>query len=151
MNDQDLEQQIRKLRPGPLPPELRSRLREEPPIDLPSRRRHLGRWAMAAAVVGAAILGVMIFPDKPSKQVAVEDGTTNELAVEDHEAFTVIQQEATLIGTRTLERREHDGRLWELVEQQWRDETVAVCSATPVRVRATVIRPETVWVPVKFQ
>lgn len=141
MNDQDLEQQIRKLRPGPLPPELRSRLREEPAVNLPRRPRHLGRWAMAAAVVVAATVGALVFPDKQADEVAVED----------NKPFTVIQEEATLIGTRTLERREHDGRLWELVEQQWRDETVAVCSATPVRVRSTVIRPEAVWVPVKFQ
>lgn len=139
MNDQELEQQIRNLRLGPLPAELRSRLREEPATEFPRPRWKSARWAMAAAVVAAAALTFLVSPDQPSDEVAVED------------PISVIQQEATLIGTRVLETREYEGQRWELVEQQWRDETVAVCSATPVRVRSTVIRPEAVWVPVRFQ
>lgn len=141
MNNHDFEQQIRKLQPAPLPPELRARLREEPPAELPRSRRHGVRWAMAATVVVAAVLLILVSPHQQPNEVVAED--------DDH--FSVVQQEATLLGTRTLETREYDGQLWELVEQQWRDETVAVCSATPVRVRSTVIRPEAVWVPVKFQ
>ena len=139
MNDQELEQQIRNLRLGPLPAELRSRLREEPATEFRRPRWKSARWAMAAAVVAAAALTFLVSPDQPSDEVAVED------------PISVIQQEATLIGTRVLETREYEGQRWELVEQQWRDETVAVCSATPVRVRSTVIRPEAVWVPVRFQ
>ena len=106
MNDQDLEQQIRNLRPGPLPPELRSRLREEPPIEFARPRRHLARWAMAAAVVAAAVIGAFVFPPNPP----------NEVVAGDEEYFSVVKQEAILLDTRTLEMREHDGQLWELVE-----------------------------------
>jgi hypothetical protein len=140
MNDQHLEDQIRKLRPAPLPPELRSRLCEEPPVELTRHPAHRVRWAIAAAVVATATLVFLVIPDnQPSEVIAEDDGY-----------LSVVQQEAALVSTRTLETREYNGQLWDLVENRWREETVAMCSATTATIRSTEIRPELVWVPVEF-
>lgn len=140
MNNHDLEAQIRKLQPSALPPELRARLREEPPAEFPRPRRHGVRWAIAAAVVATATLAGLLVPNKQPDEVAAGD--------DGH--FSVIQQEATLVGTRTVETREHDGQLWDLVENRWREEKVGMCTATSATIRSVEIRPEFVWVPVKF-
>lgn len=61
------------------------------------------------------------------------------------------QTESTLLAERTLAVEEHDGRVWELVEQEWRDDSIALCSDSPVRVRYSETRVERLCQPVDFQ
>lgn len=140
MNDQRLEEEIRKLRPAPLPSDLKARLAQEP--ELHGRRPGRKMWLAAAAalvVLATAIAVPSLLHDTPTTQA---DAAA---------PLSVIQRETTLLSTRTIDQREHDGRVWELVEEQWQDNTVCVSSATPVRVRSTVIRPEYVWVAAEYQ
>ncbi len=140
MNDHELEKNLRSLRPAPLPSEVRARLKEEPAIQ-PRRhhRRNLG-FAIAAVLVAAATLVALLTPKQSDPAMAREEDTH----------YSVVQQEAVLLSSRTLETREHNGQLWELVEIQWREDTVSICTATTATVRATEIRPERVWVPVQY-
>ena len=80
-----------------------------------------------------------------------ESGGTTDTATGPPDHLTIIEQNSILADSRTIALREHEGRMWELVEQEWHDDTVALCSTSPVRVRSTVIRPVTVWLPVQFQ
>ena len=144
MNNRDLEQQIRELRPASLPAELRAQLdASEPPVEIGRSRKPLALLAVAAVLIAAATLAVLLQPNPGTSGVAESTDATDE-------HFSVVQQESTLLSSRTLETRKHNGRLWELVENQWRDETVAMCSATTARIRSTEIRPEVVWQPVEF-
>jgi hypothetical protein len=56
-----------------------------------------------------------------------------------------------LLAERTLAVEEHDGRVWELVEQEWRDDSIALCSDNPLRVRYSETRVERLCQPVDFQ
>ena len=138
MNDQRLEEEIRRLQPAPLPADLKARLAREP--ELHERKSRRSMWIAAALVVLATgIVAPSLFRDTaPSPAIAAAP-------------VSVIQRESTLLGTRTVDQRELDGQVWELVEEQWRDDTVALCSATPARVRSTVIRPTYVWVAAEYQ
>ena len=140
MNDQDLEQRLRSLAPAPLPAELRERLAEEPAVELPRKNRRM-RWAIAAGIIAAAGAGLLSWPDSKSDR---------SLAETDDAPFSVVQQEAVLLSTRTVETREHNGHLWELVENRWREDTVGMCSATEATIRSSEIRPEYVGTPVTF-
>ena len=139
MNDQELERHIRNLRPAPLPDDLKERLRSEPE-PVPSRKGFHRRgyaWAMAACLAGAAVAWFL---------VSRGDRDPGAPTVDAPEPISVLKEESTLVSTRTLETREHEGYLWDLVEERWRDEQVAMCSATPVTVRSSKIRPERHWV-----
>ena len=143
-DDSFIEDEIRKLRPAALPADLRMRMRNEPALPKPSRLRRILPIAAAAGLAAAACVAIVVsLPDRP--------GSTADASPAPPDHLTIIEQSSTLADTRTIAIREHQGRMWELVEQEWHDDTVALCSTTPVRVRSTVIRPEIVWVPVNFQ
>lgn len=143
-DDQILEEEIRKLRPAALPADLRTRMANEPALPGPSRFRRVVPMIAAAGLAAAACIAIVInLPDHTEPRV------DNSPPPPEH--LSIVEQESTLMDTRSITFREHDGRLWELVEQEWRDDTVALCSTTPVRVRSSVTRPVTVWIPVEFQ
>jgi hypothetical protein len=64
--------------------------------------------------------------------------------------LSICQQRSVLLGSRTLAVLHHDGRTWEVAEQQWRDDKLALCSAVPVQVQSATIRREIVCQPVDF-
>jgi hypothetical protein len=143
-DDQFLEDEIRKLRPAALPADLRERMADEPALPGPTRFRRVLPILAAAGLAAAACVAIVInLPSQP--------GSTADTNPRPPDHLSIIEQESTLMDTRSIAFREHDGRMWELVEQEWRDDTVALCSTAPVRVRSSVTRPVTVWVPVEFQ
>lgn len=141
MNDDYLAEQIRRLRPTSMPQDLRDRLAGEPaPLAPSSRVPRLG-WAAAAVLALLAVsLTFLLNPEVESPQATTES-----------RPISIVSQESTLLGTRTLAQQEHDGQLWELIEENWRDDTVAICSATTAEVRSSILRPEVRWVPVVYQ
>lgn len=139
MNDEFLEEQLRQLKPGVLPDDLRDRLREEPEVVQPVRGGRRVLLAVAAGLVVTAGAVFVINRSEPEPGVA-----------EVERPLSVVREDSVLLSSRTVETREHEGQLWELVEQKWRDDLVGVCSATPVKVRSTTIRPELVWVAVQL-
>ena len=143
-NDPFIENEIRKLRPAALPADLRDRMREEPVVRQSSRLRRVLPLATAGALATAACVAIVIkLRVRPEPAIHAGSGPPEEL--------TIIEQNSILADSRTIALHEHHGRMWELVEQEWRDDTVALCSTSPVRVRSTVIRPVIVWRPVEFQ
>ena len=139
MNDEHLEQQIRSLRPNRLPPDLTERLEAEPIRPLGGTGRVKLFIAAAAVFATAACIAIWFRPVDTSVGVSVP------------RAVSILQQDSTLLNSRTLALREHNGQLWEVSEEEWRDDTVAFCSASPAKLRSTVIRRETVCAPVDFQ
>lgn len=145
MNDDHLlENEIRKIRPSPLPDDLRKRMASEPTPIKHSPPRRLIPWAVAAGLAAAACTAILVNLPRSTDMIAETNPNSSEV-------LSIVEQETTLMDARTVGFREHNGRMWELVDQEWRDNTVAICSSAPVRVRSTVDRPETVWIPVNFQ
>ncbi len=146
MNDDDLlEEELRQLMPSPMPEDLRERLAVEPTLLEAPRSRRIVPWAivgLAAAACLVALITTLITRPKPD---------ADEVASEAAPQLSVLQQESTLLNTRPLALKVHDGQVWEIAEEEWRDDTVALCSATPVRVRSTENRREIVCLPVEFQ
>jgi hypothetical protein len=141
MNDELLEAALRELRPAALPTDLKARMQAQPPpgpVTLP--------WWRDVRVIGASLLAAaativwMVVPPSASHPV---DPLPRSVRIH--------QTESTLLAERTLAVEEHDGRIWELVEQEWRDDSIALCSDSPVRVRYSETRVERLCQPVDFQ
>jgi len=140
MNDDLLEAALRELRPAALPADLRARMKCPPPPELvtvPWWRS--ARVIVTASLAAAAAMAWMLVP--PAAGPADPAPRT----------VRIQQIESTLLAERTLAVEEHDGRVWELVEQEWRDDSIALCSSSPVRVRYSETRLERLCQPVDFQ
>lgn len=142
MNDDNLEKLIRSLKPAPLPADLKTRMRPEPmrPNGFVSRQ-NITIAAVAAVLIGMVCLAVFLRSDPPVDVVA----RVSEAPV------SVLKKDSTLLSSRILAIEEHEGQLWEVSEEEWRDDTLALCSAGPTKLNSTVIRRELVCSPVKFQ
>lgn len=140
MNDDLLEETLRNLRPAALPADLKARMQAPPPLVLVAvpwwrKVRVIG----AASLAAAATLAWVFVPPSASGPAHPAPRTVR-----------IHQTESTLVAERTLAVEEHDGRVWELVEQEWRDDSIAVYSASPVRVRYSETRVERLCQPVDF-
>ena len=141
----DIEQRIRELRPAPAPADLMARLSAANP-DAPAKPRPKVVPAFIAWVGGIAAAAACVAlihmrgggSDTPPDPVA-------------DAPLHIIQKDSTLLGTRTLAITEHGGQLWEISEQEWRDDTIALCSTSPVELHSAVTRREIVCAPVEFQ
>lgn len=129
-DDAFLTRQLRALRPAELPGELREQMSHPPSRD----RRLPGRvWLrMTLAAAAAVVIGVFLTPGSGVDPVSVS------------------RRDSTLLGSTSLEVVERDGRLWEVVEQLWRDEESLLCTTTPVVVHHQADRREIVARPVHF-
>lgn len=145
MNDQDLENLVRRLKPSSLPEDLRERLAAEPelPATPVTKRMLLIVAGVAAAVVVFAGMILLERPEPPAGSLA--DGDEEERPV------SVVQTDSTLLGSRLLEVKEYDGQLWEISEEEWRDDTLLLYTAGPSSLNSTVIRREIVCAPLQFQ
>jgi len=139
MNRSALEEEIRNLRPAPLPPDLLARMTQRPPLTQPRRARQVLHVGFGAALALAAAMVIMArWPAPPATPVAPLP------------SLSLCEQRSVLMDTRTLALLHHDGRTWEVAEQQWRDDNFALCSAVPLQVQSAAIRREVVCQPVDF-
>ena len=144
-DDEKLEHELRMLRPGPLPEDLKTRLSQEPPTSGEPKKGRTVSWSfltIAAAACLVAMIAILMNRSNPGE---------DQLAHNDAPHVSVLQSDSTLLNSRPLALREHDGQVWEISEEEWVDDIVALCSATPVRVRSTESRKEIVCRPVEFQ
>ncbi|MEM7011816.1 MAG: hypothetical protein AAF585_10065 [Verrucomicrobiota bacterium] len=133
--DDPIEELLHSLKPGPLPDELKRM--KEPKVASPTKPIWRSRtWLAAAAAAMVALPGLA--------WVLQNAGSDGEKQV------SILQMDSELLSSKTLATREHAGQLWNIVEEEWRDETVMLFSMTPVRVRSTEIRREIVCKPVQF-
>lgn len=141
---------LRILRPAALPEELRRSMAcppAEPASAVTPAICHTPRSAtgvrrvrvLMASSALAAMAACMVLIIQPASR-----GEAPPLPV------SVMRTESELVSRRTLGMEEHDGRLWERVEEEWRNESVAACSATPVRARLTETRVVEMLRPVDF-
>ena len=145
MNDRELENLFRSLKPAPLSEDLRERLGDEPERPQASSKRGavVVGWSVAAAV--AVFGGLVFFPssDNPMESDPIAD--------ESDRPVSVVQKDSTLLSSRLLSIEEYDGELWEVSEQEWRDDTLVLYSGGPSKLNSTVIRREVVCAPLIFQ
>lgn len=158
MKDQDLETFLHQLKPAPLPDDLQSRLSTEPGRSMRARKRKVIALVSGLAAAAAGILGLMILvsPGTRTGSDALAMGA-DQLPVPDEwkvgapRPLSVVKKDSTLLNSRLLEIREYDGELWEISEEEWRDDTLVLYSAGPSQLNATVIRREVVCAPLNFQ
>jgi len=123
--------EIRRLRPAPLPPELRQSLAMPPP-----RRAAFPRWVpIALSAAAALVMGLLSIP------LLTDTATAG---------ISVWRVDSTMLGTTPLGIVERNGRAWELIEEHWSDEERLLCSTTPVTVSRRSERREIVVQPVTF-
>jgi hypothetical protein len=108
----------------------------------PACRRILRSWQFALAALAAAACVLLLPAILPDPAAPAQPATSRPLSVRHHES--------TLLAERPLAVVERDGRFWRIAEQQWQDRDLALCSATPVRVRFAATRRELVCQPVEF-
>lgn len=140
MNDDLLEEALRNLRPAALPVDLMARM-QAPPPPLPATvpwYRNVRVIGVATLAAAAALLGMWV----PPSASGPADPAPRTVRIH--------QTESTLLAERTLAVEVQDGRVWELVEQEWRDDSIALCSDSPVRVRYSETRVERLCQPVDF-
>jgi len=149
MKDDELENLMRSLKPAPLPSDLKARLSPEPMRPRPKQ----GRWKVfltAAATFAIALFSWSVFNDRDSPTADSTFETPNSPAPVPNLPVSVLKTDSTLLNSRTLAIKKIDGELWEVAEEEWRDDTLALCSAGPVKLNSTVIRREIVCSPVQF-
>jgi hypothetical protein len=141
MNDDLLEAAIRELRPAALPADLKARMKSPPPPE----RLTVAWWRNARVIATGALAAATALVWQLVPGSATDPADTAPRTVRIH------QKESTLLAERTLAVEEHNGTVWELVEQEWRDDSIALCSGSPVRVRYSETRVERLCQPVNFQ
>lgn len=140
MNDDLLEEALRNLRPAALPADLKARMQAPPPLEpvtVPWWRSVRGIGAATLAAAAALVWALLPLSSPGPTETAPR-------------TVRIHQTESTLVAERTIAVEEHDGRVWELVEQEWRDDSIALCSDSPVRVRYSETRVERLCLPVDF-
>ena len=90
---------------------------------------------LATAAVWAIIVNLPSTPPQPDER---------------EQAITVLQQQSSLVDSRVIAIIEREGQTWELTEQEWLDEEIAICSISPVQVRLTATRHELIYRPVIY-
>ena len=138
---QQLEQRLREVRLAPLPADLRTRLADNPSSKT-TRRGVPIIWGGAAFACAAALAFLFVRADF----VTPKEDTDPEV-----QPLTIVQKDSTLLNSRPLSIEEHDGQLWELVEEEWRDDTLVMCSTSPLEVRSSTTRRALVLQPISFQ
>lgn len=133
-DDLELESLLRNLRPQGLPADLRARM-DEPPF------RRSGWKGVVVPVVFAAAAVWVFFLALPSGVPQESEGVP---------PITIRQQQSSLIDSRVVAVIEHEGQAWELTEEEWLDQEIAICSSSPVQVRLAETRHELVYHPVEF-
>ena len=133
-DDLELESLLRDLRPQELPADLRARM-DEPPSRRSGWKSIVVPCIFAAAAVWVFFLAWPSVVPQESESVP---------------PITIRQQQSSLIDSRVIAVIEHEGQAWELTEEEWLDQVIAICSTSPVRVRASETRHELVYHPVKF-
>lgn len=137
MKTPSLEEEIRSLRPAPLPPDLLARMAQPPPVEQARRVWNGAHLMLAAGLAVAATVALMANWPAPASPAAPP-------------SLSICQKRSVLLDTRTLGVLHRDGRTWEVAEQRWRDDHLALCSAVPVQVQSAEIRREIVCQLVDF-
>jgi hypothetical protein len=134
-DDLDLEAQLKQLRPKPLPVDLEARMESPPARPFRWKRLVVPTLLLATAALWA------FFVAPPSASPPPDQGP---------EPITIVQQRSSLIESRVIAVIEREGEAWEITEQEWLDEEIAICSTSPVEVRLTTTRQELICEPVIY-
>lgn len=132
--DLELESILKDMRPQSLPSDLKARMSEPPARPI--------RWSRAVvpSVSGAAAvwIALLVLPDRsPDSEEAPEP-------------VTVLTQQSSLIEKRVVAIIQAEGQAWEVSDQEWLDEEVAICSTGSTQVRFRTTRRELVYEPIPY-
>lgn len=146
MNDQELENLVKSLKPSPLPGDLRDRLATEPSRTTSSPRSRMIFIALSIAAAAVVVFcGTILFHQPEAASDPLVEGKEQKRPV------SVVQKDSTLLSSRLLSIEEYDGELWGVSEEEWRDDTLVLYSGGPSQLSSTVIRREVVCAPLEFQ
>ncbi|MDA7881257.1 hypothetical protein N9A94_03040 [Akkermansiaceae bacterium] len=137
MNDEEqFIAELKKFRAAPMPGDLRERLSESPQISKGKAHR---LWLPVVGTAIAACLALIWALSSDSASPQSEEVALNILGID-----------STLVSRETVEFKEIDGVMHEIVMETWRDELFARSSLDPATADSVVLRRERVSKPVKF-
>jgi hypothetical protein len=141
MNEELPDSFLKQIKPAPLPRALRARL-TQPPVRVAGNAMPLswkGRLASMLPIAAALAIGMLLH----RKSVRVEPHATEP-------DVTVRHHQKTLIQSKRLKLFEVDGGYWELLQQQWKEESSVANTHSPILIRSSEIKHTLVCAPVTF-
>lgn len=132
---------LKQLKPAPLPVALRARLAQPPAPVVEDVVHHRWRDRLVSLLPIAAALAIGMLLHRPSTQVDRPKAET---------AVTLRHHEKILLGSKRVKLFEVDGAYWELLQQQWKEESSVVNTHSPVLIRSSEIKHTLVCAPVIF-
>ena len=133
-DDLEMESLLKEMRLQSLPADLQERMAEPPP-----RRARWNRVLAPGLLAAAAVWIVMlVLPDRSPESGGAQG------------PVTVLERQSSLVDKRVVAIIQGEGQAWELSDQEWLDEEIAICSTSSMQVRLTTTRRELVCEPIPY-
>ena len=143
MNEELPDSFLKHLKPAPLPVALQARLAEPPArVARVDGMPRSWRGRVATLLPIAAVLAIGFALHRPSATLVKPMASDS--------ALTVRQHEKTLLQSKRLQLFEIDGGYWELLQQQWKEESSVATTDSPILIHSSEITQILVCAPVAF-
>jgi hypothetical protein len=141
MNEELPDSFLKQIKPAPLPVALRARL-AQPPLRVVDHAMLLSWKARLTSMLPiAAALAIGMLLHRQSVRVEPQASEPE---------VTVRHHQKTLLQSKRLQLFEVDGGYWELLQQQWKEESTVANTHSPIFIRSSEIKHTLVCAPVTF-
>lgn len=141
MNEELSDSFLKQLKPAPLPLALRARLAQPPAPVVENTMPHSWRERLVSLLPIAAALAIGLMLHRHAGRVEPQEAEAN---------VTVRHHEKILLQSKRLQLFEVDGGYWELLQQQWKEESTVANTHSPILIRSSEIKHTLVCAPVTF-
>ena len=141
MNEELSDSFLKQLKPAPLPLALRTRLAQPPAAVVENTIPHSWRERLVSLLPIAAALAIGLLLHRNAGRVEPQEAEPN---------VTVRHHEKILLQSKRLQLFEVDGGYWELLQQQWKEESTVANTHSPIFIRSSEIKHALVCAPVTF-
>lgn len=141
MNEELSDSFLKQLKPAPLPLALRNRLAQPPAPVVENAMPHSWRERLVSLLPIAAALAMGLLLHRYAGRAESQEAEPN---------VTVRHHEKILLQSKRLQLFEVDGGYWELLQQQWKEESAVANTHSPISIRSSEIKHTLVCAPVTF-
>jgi hypothetical protein len=141
MNEDLSDSFLKQLKPAPLPLALRARLAHPPAPVVENIMSHSWRERLVSLLPIAAALAMGLLLHRHAGRAESQEAEPN---------VTVRHHEKILLQSKRLQIFEVDGGYWELLQQQWKEESTVANTHSPIFIRSSEIKHTLVCAPVTF-
>ena len=141
MNEDLSDSFLKQLKPAPLPLALRNRLAQPPAPVVENAMPHSWRERLVSLLPIAAALAMGLLLHRYAGRAESQEAEPN---------VTVRHHEKILLQSKRLQLFEVDGGYWELLQQQWKEESAVANTHSPISIRSSEIKHTLVCAPVTF-